>query len=436
MPEEAEAPIAPPEASASSGATFALCVRSLAGELLAALEEARGEWSAADIAERLPPLLPGHRYKLMRGDKVLEASMTVNDLLPRPDEEEDLFVSAVVTKTERAQEEMDLALIQAAKDLDADRVGALLSAGASAAFVHDPPGTWGAQDRKTALHMAISSRVQKDAAAGSWKAVIESLIAAKADVNAMRASSDWRGCGSSASAFEMILPSALQDASLLKTFLDAGANPNTKSVRNVHSMRTDGCSQSYVLHQAVAKGNMEVARTFLDAGAEVDAVASEHFQNERGFNRHMDETSLHIACRRGDVAMAALLLERGAGIDKVRKDLEQEERAPSKEPTTYDPRDPDFEPTVTCVPVEETPLHIAISNKHASLAAFLVCAGADASRVRVRGEAKSSPEELCGDDAKMAHALRAQWSPAVQQLFEGDVLAVVEAVVAGARGKK
>merc|ERR1719491_555507 len=91
-------------------------------------------------------------------------------------------------------------------------------------------------------------------------------------------------------------------------------------------MRTDGQASHYVLHSAVKGGNLAVARVLLDAVADVDAEESERFNNERGYNRRMKQTSFHIACAKGDLAMVALLLARGADANRVREDLEQVER--------------------------------------------------------------------------------------------------------------
>merc|ERR1712032_971197 len=96
---------------------------------------------------------------------------------------------------------MDMALIEAAGGLDTQRVKVLLDAGANAAFLHDPPGTWGSKDSKSVLHMALMSRQKPQ----ERKAVVELLLNAKADVNSKRCESDWRGCGSSTTAFEMVL---------------------------------------------------------------------------------------------------------------------------------------------------------------------------------------------------------------------------------------
>lgn len=321
-------------------------------------------------------------------------------------------------------QDLNMELIEAAKSLDVQRVESLLASGASAAFVHDPPGTWGSCSTKSALHVAISSgyREKWDQA---WP-VIQMLIAAKADVNAKRREYDWRGCGSTQSAFEMVLPQAMKDVQVLESFLDAGADANTKSERNVHSMRTDGRSIHYVLHTAVEGRDLEIARALLDAGAEVDAIASQRFDNERGYHEHKEETALHQACQAcvqgsppGHLAMVALLLARGANVNAVRVSLDREQL--EVDSPTDDPRDPDWVCSVRCLKVQETPVHIAIRQKNANLLLMLVCAGGDVSQPRTRGDVTTSTTEMCSDNKELLTALKAEWTPETHHLFPSQV---------------
>merc|ERR1712039_691857 len=91
------------------------------------------------------------------------------------------------------------------------------------------------------------------------------------------------------------------------------------------------------------------------------------------------------------------------------------------ESPTDDPRAEGFVPHVICVPVEETALHIAIAKKDANLMVLLVSSGADATHPRIRGDAKSTPEELCKGDAALLEALRAEWTPKTHHLFPEQV---------------
>jgi ankyrin repeat protein len=329
-------------------------------------------------------------------------------------------------------QEVNMKLLEAAKQLDSEAVQSLLASGASAKFVHDPPGTWGASSTKSALHVAINSGY-RDNWDRAWP-IVQSLIAANADVNAQRHEYDWRGCGSSESAFEMVLPHAMTDVKVLETFLNAGADANTKSVRHRHSMRTDGTSIHYVLHTAVQGGDLEITRALLDAGAKVDAVASDIFDNERGFNEHKEETALHQACAIGNLAMVALLLARGANVDAIRVSLDREQLAVDS--PTDDPRDPEFVCSVRCIQVKESPIHIAIRRKNANLLLMLVCAGADVCKPRVRGDVNISSVELCGGDEELLSALNAEWKPETHHLFPQEVQESVKTALLIAQRQK
>jgi len=232
----------------------------------------------------------------------------------------------------------------------------------------------------------------------------------------------------------MVLPQAMEDVKVLEAFLDAGANANTKSERNVHSMRTDGCSIHYVLHTAVQGGDLEIARALLDAGAEVDAIASDFFHNERGHNEHKEETPLHQACARGDLAMVALLLARGANIDAVRISTAREHL--DVDSPTDDPRDPDYICSVRCIKVKETPVHIAIRDKNTNLLVMLVCAGADVGQPRVRGEVSTTTTELCSGNDELTTALKAEWTPETHHLFPPKVQESLKAAMLIARRQK
>mmetsp|Transcript_63245 Transcript_63245/g.142239 ORF Transcript_63245/g.142239 Transcript_63245/m.142239 type:complete len:225 (-) Transcript_63245:76-750(-) len=199
-------------------------------------------------------------------------------------------------------------------------------------------------------------------------------------------------------------------------------------------MRTDGQAVSYVLHSAVQRGDLEVARALLDAGAEVDALSTSHFDNERGYNEHTEETALHQACDKGDLAMVSLLLARGADVNSTRELLEQVHVDVTS--PTDDPRDDDYAPSVECVPVRETALHMALRREDSDLATLLVCAGADAACDRVRGEEQTPCTELCNGNETLIKALSAEWTPESHKFFPAKVRESVEAALMIARRQK
>lgn len=219
----------------------------------------------------------------------------------------------------------------------------------------------------------------------------------------------------------------MKDLRLLERLLAAGADPNTRRVREVHSMRTDGRSEKSVLFNAVETRSLELARALLDAGARVDDPHTERFDNERGYNEDMEQTALHVAVRGGDVAMAALLIARGANVNSWRRSLEQRDSGETGE--TDDPREAGFVSEVVCVPIRETPLHLALRKRHDGLVTLLACAGADPSLERADGDQRQTCEELCEEDVTLLRALRAEWTPETHHLFPAEVRSSVEAAL-------
>lgn len=323
--------------------------------------------------------------------------------------------------------ELEKSLLEAAKTLNLEAVQELLKKGADATYIEDPEGVWGSRAKNGPLHLALRKRPYKsdeDVSSyreqiDNWTSVARSLIEAKADVNAVSEEFDWRGCGHAESAFDLAIPFVVQDIAFLELFLGHGADPNTVRLHEVHSMRTDGRSQVPILHEAVKEGQIAAVRTLLEHGAWVDAFSHQEFFNERGFNRHTEETALHLACDAGDLPMCALLLSKGAQVNTWRK---RTEHVPSLTPSpTDDPRDARFVSSVLCVPIEETALHIALQQKNPELATLLVCSGADLTLPRRRDGKASSCQELCEGEERLAEALKATWSPETHHLFPSKV---------------
>mmetsp|Transcript_63038 Transcript_63038/g.117950 ORF Transcript_63038/g.117950 Transcript_63038/m.117950 type:complete len:364 (+) Transcript_63038:59-1150(+) len=330
--------------------------------------------------------------------------------------------------------EVNKSLLEAASMLNLEAIRDLLESGADAAYIDDPDGVWGSKSKKGPLHLALRKRPFKsDEAASSyreqlnhWKDVVSTLIDAKADVNVRSEEYDWRGCGHTCSAFDLAIPYAIQDPDFLELFLAAGADPNTRSIHDVHSMRTDGRSDVPILHTAVDGGNLHAVKALLDHGADADAWSLEQFFNERGFNRHTEETALHRACGSNNASteMCAELLAWGVAVNAVRKRLELEDSGAQSR--GLDPRAPGFAPSVICVHVEETALHIALLEGKAELVTMLVCAGADPCLPRKRGKAETSCECLTQGREDLLKALWAQWTPETHKHFPASVRAKVK----------
>jgi len=307
-------------------------------------------------------------------------------------------------------------LLAAASRADLEAVEALLARGADAKYVDDPPGVWGSCDKKSALHMALECVDDPRA-----KGVILALVAAGASVNAVRAKSDWRGCGHSESAFDMLLASSLgMDPVVLEAFLDAGADPNKARRRDVHSMRTDGSTISFPLHTAVQRASANVVGVLLRSGADPNAKRTERYHNERGFNKDSSSTSLHLAIRRGAVDLVLLLLAEGADVNAVATYLDQVDSG--EVGVTDDPRADGFVPSVTCIPVRETALHCALLAYQTDIIRALLAAGADQSVPRMRGDKAETTESLAArldPSGALTNALQTStgWTPENHRYF-------------------
>ena len=179
------------------------------------------------------------------------------------------------------------------------------------------------------------------------------LLEKGADAGSLSEDYDWRGCGSSRTAFDMA--SELGEEYVL-LFLKHGADPNLETRTETHSMRTDGRSSKRLLHKAAESGSDELVDALIQARADITLRKTERYSNERGHNRDDSENALHIACRSGRAGAAARLLEEaarcglGAGfVDAVRRSTLHQ---PSGvESPTDDPRQEGYVSPVVCVEV-------------------------------------------------------------------------------------
>jgi hypothetical protein len=280
----------------------------------------------------------------------------------------------------KSSAELNQRLFAAATAADLDTVLALLAEGADAKYVDDPPGVWGSSNRKSVLHIAL-----RHGASEPIRQMILALVAAGADVNAMRSDFDWRGCGGSESAFNMLLRSPFAtDPLVLEAFLAAGANPNESRKDETHSMRTDGTIVSMPLHTAVNRANANVVGVLLRHGAEPNAPYTERMENERGYNQDKSVLPLHLAIDRGALDLVILLLAEGADPNGIAMWLDHVDSGVRG--TTDDPRREGFESSVRCVAVRETALQRALRMRQAEIVRALLAAGADQSVARVAGD--------------------------------------------------
>lgn len=290
--------------------------------------------------------------------------------------------------------------------------------------------TWylGAKLRESALH-AVIQNVKWDASDGDrkeWAEAVDLLVKAGADVNASYANYDWRGCGSTSTAFEMLLSrtASYPNPALLRLFLQHGANPNQKQVQDRHSMRTDGRSCHTPLHSAVRAGDVETSEVLLQAGAEVNGWATERMSNERGYGSNTRETAVHIACDLGNLELLALLHAHGADVNATRSRLHQQD-LPDVQSPTDDPRDPTFVPRVRLVPVKETALHIALRRRSVELVQWLVQHGADTDREFEEGDTCRTPAQLCEQEGSNSSATTSSRSASNAAASAADLLAAL-----------
>merc|ERR1719361_3244269 len=87
-------------------------------------------------------------------------------------------------------------------------------------------------------------------------------------------------------------------------------------------MRTDWSSTTYLIHQVVLKGNLELLKVFCEVGADVEKLKTDWMQNERGAARDDSFSVLYLALNQlfksnneDFYAIAEYLGEQGASIN-------------------------------------------------------------------------------------------------------------------------
>jgi len=284
------------------------------------------------------------------------------------------------------------------KSLDFNAIMELLHNGAVAGWEECEDGTWGAFQKRSAINGILRrenyvNRVTAELAI----AVVRGLFQYGANPNAALSHSDWRGSGSSISAFTTALSltqsTVLKDhddlsTSLIKMFLDAGVDVNKESVQHISSMRSDGVIRSTVLHNNIARYSAPIIRELL-AKADVDHRKTGYIHNERGYHEDFSETALHILCKylekrervvqddRHYLQIANTLLEFGANPNSLNTQLDNVPNPEWKdEDEVDDPRGEGYIAKVISERVIERPLYRALRSRLAPLVWLLISRGA------------------------------------------------------------
>jgi len=297
-----------------------------------------------------------------------------------------------------------------------------LAAGANAGHLPCNQGIWGAYQQRGALHGLLRPWWWKTPeTAATALAVIVKLFAAGATPDMETGSSDWRGCSSASTAFSMAvsLASSMTEASgqnaeieatalqaltvqattLLRVFMQHGADADKESVIDRHSMRTDGRVRMTVLHDAISGRHLSLpVLAAIIPCADVTRRKTEVMHNERGYNSDSSLTALGILCKRREIGklsskeyhkvlvVAELLLAAGATPNQPQTWLTQRERIANPGDSTQDTARGDSNPrsaTYICPVVDvvtvTTPLNMALAAGSAPLVWFFMAHGGDLS---------------------------------------------------------
>jgi ankyrin repeat protein len=262
--------------------------------------------------------------------------------------------------------------------------------------------------------------------------MVEFLLKNGAKSDVLKEDYDWRGCGSSISAFEMAVH--MKDCRFAILFLQYGANPNFVCTSSTHSMRTDGSSSWSLLHTAVKTESLDLLNALLNAEANLYYIREETYFNERGYNRKERYNVLYDACKKRNIPIIIRLLDEDEKRRSQSKELvtftdvnKEEEGHPLlarrqngfeslanltqnlvNRTCTYtvhedsqinsptdDPRASGYISPVVCVQVDETPLHAAIKMKDQDLVNVLLSYGADPSISLRYGDKVIETNQLC-----------------------------------------
>jgi len=168
--------------------------------------------------------------------------------------------------------------------------------------------------------------------------------------------------------------------------LEFGANPNTESRHSRSSMRTDRSIKKTSLHTMIESGELEKVRLLLGAKADPNAQLHEQVHNERGFNQNKRMPALCLALGFSNAAslsdkraerMVSLLLRNGADPNSMCTRTLHEDNPNWCAEMPDEPRSEKYVPSIVCVDVTCSALHLAIEQHDLESTFLLLFHGAN-----------------------------------------------------------
>lgn len=304
----------------------------------------------------------------------------------------------MVDKKEIEQQKIQdgLKLMKFCSEGNLPEVKKMIDSGTPANFINRDEGTWGAYTQEGAIHCALDNYGQNASKGIFDLGLLEYLLQNGADINAESASYNWKGTGSTRTAFSTSLSIIFHysDENLLRLILKYGGDPNIPIRNSGHSMRTDSTEVSYPIIKAVNSNKADLVRIFIEGKADVNKARHYDMYNEYGSRQNLRESALVVACRNctGETDIIELLLEANADVNSVAYYL-KEEYDETKQ-LGSDPREDDFVTGYTHEKISECPLDIAIQKRNKKLIFLLSVYGAKDFSYKVMNENRNIEFQL------------------------------------------
>jgi ankyrin repeat protein/8-oxo-dGTP pyrophosphatase MutT (NUDIX family) len=163
----------------------------------------------------------------------------------------------------------------------------------------------------SSVNLSAAANVYCDCEIGRTNHSVTPLAAASSvgdeqtinELLALGISPDGLGGDKGGAVYYTVFSKAANRLSILKLLLDAGANPD---LRDANSLFVSTSGQFTPLMFALQRGETDMAKMLIEAGADVDYIATQEHS-----------TPLILAVRKNDFGMVQMLVSRGARIDVV-----------------------------------------------------------------------------------------------------------------------